>query len=63
MKKCWEVHCICLKAVASEFVALDNNQKQLWHFHKLRLKNVRVTHVHGHFVYVVFSEIYISFKF
>ena len=24
-----EVHCICLKAAASAFVALDDNQKQL----------------------------------
>ena len=31
-----EMHCICLKAVASEFVSLDDNQ-QLWHFHKLRI--------------------------
>ena len=37
-----EVHCICLKAVASAFVALDDNQKQLWHFHKLRLKRLPV---------------------
>ena len=50
-----EVLCTCLKAVASDFAALDDNQKQLWHFHKFSTRKTSV--------YVGFSlEFIISFK-